>query len=464
MAKTLLHGWTPKTEHLLLYNDSCRGRAGAYDIIDHAFDSTFPIQMLSELRANGWIGGKKEGRLSPARTALDVNMQALLGGYLDIQNSTTKDSNSNNIRGDESVFISREERSQSDFPMKYPCLHRLICSIENSAVTASYQNNSHSFRPKFEFDTNQTSVQLARYCGDGKSGYPRHCDRGMSCAKEYKKIDSKREDEKEEGRRLMQRLLTFVYYLTPSDWDAEFDGGALRIYTPTPSHPVVVENSGDEYFDVTPHSGRLLVFRSDLMEHEVMPSKRRERIAITVWLYGRRIVDIKDGNGLGQQSLDQNSVAKCSGDGPINSVIGSTGEALSISNPILPPPLPVSESESAVLQKQLQEPSIFVAIPSYRDIETFPTIKSLIETSCFPQRVYIGVVFRSIHRQMKNLNNLQVLEGTMSHTSKCVIGTDRQIFEQSRWTIDIPRDLATHVNLANHSIVERTTSFKSIHI
>lgn len=361
----ILSGWTPKTEQLLL----CNGIGGGYDIIDHALEASFPLHLLQELRINGWIGGDGEnnatkGRLAPARTALDVNLQSLLGGFLDDGNPNNNTA-SINVRGDESAFISRAERSRPDFPLNYPHLHRLIHSIE-STVT----KHDSIFHQHFEFDTNQTSVQLARYCGDDNSGYPRHCDRGMACTQE----GNHNKSGDEEGRK-MQRFLTFVYYLTPSDWDAQLDGGALRMFLPQQNNESKEEASHGSYFDVTPHSGRFVVFRSDVMEHEVMPSKRRERIAITVWIYGRRVIKDNDElvESIGKESTTSNS-----------------GETINISDTVLPPPLPIAES----VTQQQRDATIFVAIPSYRDIETFPTIKSLIETSANPQRIYIGVVFQ----------------------------------------------------------------------
>lgn len=403
-----LCGWTPKTEHLLhLHGDrkssssSSDGVVG-YDIIDHAFEAQFPSHLLHELCANGWIGNKdnQDGgdnnndndRLSPARTALDVNMQSLLGGFLD---SNSNSDTSSNIRGDESAFISREERSQSNFHIQYPYLHRLVSSIENTVVNKEADDVKIDAEQKiFEFDASLTSVQLARYNGDAKSGYPRHCDRGMTCAKEYSinhnnvnsnnNADSSSNDNKEENEGGMQRLLTFVYYLTPNDWDAKLDGGALRMFNPSSSSANDnIFKKNDEYFDVTPHSGRLVVFRSDIIEHEVRPSNRRERIAITVWLYGRR-----------RRKVDHHPWKE----GKEEDAICSRDEAalLQILNNVLPPPLPMipDESDEKQQQQQMKESTIFVAIPSYRDIEIFPTIQSLIETSAFPQRIYIGVVFQ----------------------------------------------------------------------
>jgi len=103
MAKQHLSGWTPKTEHLLLYNSDGVGSGGC-DIIDHSFEASFPRRLLQELRANGWIGGcnddddksgddnePKKGRLAPARTAIDVIMKSLLGlFFLDNTNNSNK--------------------------------------------------------------------------------------------------------------------------------------------------------------------------------------------------------------------------------------------------------------------------------------------------------------------------------------------------------------------------------------
>lgn len=65
------------------------------------------------------------------------------------------------------------------------------------------------------------------------------------------------------------RKLSVICYLN-SDWK-ESDGGQLRIY---------LEN---EPKDVLPLAGRLVCFRSDLLEHEVLPATR-ERLSITGWL------------------------------------------------------------------------------------------------------------------------------------------------------------------------------------
>jgi SM-20-related protein len=65
------------------------------------------------------------------------------------------------------------------------------------------------------------------------------------------------------------RRLSVICYLN-NDWQAEH-GGQLRMH---------LENSE---LDVLPISGRLVCFRSDRIEHEVLPATR-ERLSLTGWI------------------------------------------------------------------------------------------------------------------------------------------------------------------------------------
>lgn len=69
------------------------------------------------------------------------------------------------------------------------------------------------------------------------------------------------------------RKISFVLYLN-EDWDPK-DGGFLRMFV-------------NETIDVIPEAGRLALFRSDVVEHEVVET-RRERISITGWMRDRPI-------------------------------------------------------------------------------------------------------------------------------------------------------------------------------
>ena len=71
------------------------------------------------------------------------------------------------------------------------------------------------------------------------------------------------------------RKLSIVCYLNTEDWQPEY-GGELAIYLPKPE-------GGEETVTVYPLQGRVVVFESQLLEHEVKPVKR-ERLSITGWL------------------------------------------------------------------------------------------------------------------------------------------------------------------------------------
>jgi SM-20-related protein len=65
------------------------------------------------------------------------------------------------------------------------------------------------------------------------------------------------------------RKLSVICYLN-KDW-TNYDGGQLRMHLP----------SG--HLDVLPDAGKLVCFRSDMIEHEVLPANR-ERLSLTGWL------------------------------------------------------------------------------------------------------------------------------------------------------------------------------------
>ena len=70
------------------------------------------------------------------------------------------------------------------------------------------------------------------------------------------------------------RRLSVICYLN-DDWLPEH-GGELRLYLPQ-------KDGSEVQKDVLPVAGRLICFRSDLLEHEVLPATR-PRYSITGWL------------------------------------------------------------------------------------------------------------------------------------------------------------------------------------
>jgi len=76
------------------------------------------------------------------------------------------------------------------------------------------------------------------------------------------------------------RRLTVLCYLNP-EWREE-DGGKLRVHSPLPTDKAEV--SVNKAWDVSPDAGRVALFFSDAVPHEVLPS-HSERHAVTVWYY-----------------------------------------------------------------------------------------------------------------------------------------------------------------------------------
>ena len=97
----------------------------------------------------------------------------------------------------------------------------------------------------------QNHCQLARYPGDGISAYPKH-------------VDSFRD------ARGTNREITAIIYLNEK-WTSE-DGGCLRVW------------DGDQSFDIRPEFNRLVLFRSNAVLHEVLPSFKT-RHAATAWYF-----------------------------------------------------------------------------------------------------------------------------------------------------------------------------------
>jgi len=129
-----------------------------------------------------------------------------------------------------------------------------------------------------------THCQLARYDGAGAS-YSIHRD---SCDKSlwdqgpiaYLLATPER-----------RRCLTAILYLSQGadDW-CEEDGGILLLYQGTEKKGASIEDATG-VVRVRPQAGSLLVFDSRLL-HEVLPTHRKGRTALTSWCQGAR--DVSD--------------------------------------------------------------------------------------------------------------------------------------------------------------------------
>jgi SM-20-related protein len=133
------------------------------------------------------------------------------------------------IRGD---YIQWIDYSNTEAPLK--------AYIEKLREVISFVNQSLFLSLK-DCEVHQTIYPVGSF-------YKRHLD-------QFKKDD--------------HRKLSVICYLN-KNWQ-EAEGGQLRLY------------SKDESKDVFPLAGRLVCFRSDLLEHEVLPATK-ERLSLTGWL------------------------------------------------------------------------------------------------------------------------------------------------------------------------------------
>lgn len=148
------------------------------------------------------------------------------------------------------------------------------------------------------------------------------------------------------------RVLTCVYYLN-KHWETDH-GGKLRVYVNGSS------STASPYWDVAPALDTLVVFRSLDVEHEVLPALK-ERMAITIWYYGR--VDSQHP--------------------------GLVKDETQASVPALPEPLP--PDNPVPMASASGGDTIFVAIPSYRDPECRHTVDDLLRKATHPSRIRVGI-------------------------------------------------------------------------
>jgi SM-20-related protein len=72
-----------------------------------------------------------------------------------------------------------------------------------------------------------------------------------------------------------RRKLSFVCYLNEEDWQAE-NGGELVLY--------LNKNNQETEKAIYPFPGRVVIFESQIIEHEVKPVRANQRLSITGWL------------------------------------------------------------------------------------------------------------------------------------------------------------------------------------
>ena len=375
-----LQGWSPLTTRLL-----CEGGSNAWNVIDNVMPMNFADNqkiirndfctvLNEELETSGILN-----EMTPAKTYDTVQRERVLE-ILQRHNFLSNDTqqlllasndSTTSARGDTSVFVGREWQN------KLKHLSLLVQTITTTIVRHLHH--------ELQFDLSKTSIQLAEYPGNGLAGYPKHCDcHDHRCGQP---ITSKNTT-LSTTHTTSDRIITAVYYLTPNNWKADADGGCLRLFTDNHNH-----------FDVVPYRNRLVVFRSDGVEHQVLPSVRRPRRAITVWLYG---TEIKTGS---TTITDESAGVKHSNTVDYQSPVVHNRPSQG------PPPLPIAK-------ETMDEATIFVSMVSYRDSETGPTIRNLFETAAHPNRIYVGLVLQiDTFGDAKSYDETHILDRLPIHES-----------------------------------------------
>lgn len=80
------------------------------------------------------------------------------------------------------------------------------------------------------------------------------------------------------------RSLTCILYLTPDD--VKRDGGALKCFLGCSDSDTTGETASS-VVGIEPKAGRLVLFSSTAILHEVLPSNRKNRFAVTAWFLNR---------------------------------------------------------------------------------------------------------------------------------------------------------------------------------
>ena len=157
--------------------------------------------------------------------------------------------------------------------------------IPTTSTTSTTSSSSSSI---LSLDT--IEYQLANY-GTGAKGYARHLDYDLS--KGRKKTEGK--NDTMAAPLQTGRYLSMVLYL--NDRWSDGQGGDLRLWSPRASSSsgavgsTTAITSSTSYVDLSPVGGRLVVFLSSSIPHQVrrlkQTSTHQNRMAVTAWVHGK---------------------------------------------------------------------------------------------------------------------------------------------------------------------------------
>jgi len=166
-----------------------------------------------------------------------------------------------------------------------------------------------------------------------------------------------------------QRRLTLIYYTNQDP-----RGGQLRVYGCGVAQDMVVR-------DIAPVKGRLVVFRSDVVLHEVLPSEST-RFAITLWVSATPPL-------VPPSALVENRYSDSYRD------CGSVDQERPGDEPAALPDLEGAQGMPR------DTGTIFCAVACYRDSELANTLISMYASAAYPGRVSCGVVYQGSAEELE---------------------------------------------------------------
>lgn len=177
---------------------------------------------------------------------------------------TTNHCNDNDVRQDQILSIRESDEEHGLHGDALIHCVKLLRGIPFLLSRFDY-TTSHSFAVPQQ-------CQLARYKPDG-SIYVRHLDRCNLSMYDMGLVEFLRASDYRE------RVVTAILYLNKSDWDS---GGELRVY----SHHEQGDERDEKGIDIMPTGGKLILFDSSKVEHQVLASRGDDRYALTCWING----------------------------------------------------------------------------------------------------------------------------------------------------------------------------------
>jgi 2OG-Fe(II) oxygenase superfamily len=170
------------------------------------------------------------------------------------------------VRSEPLVLVGDDgDGEKSDDGEQQPSLQDAIHLLRGVAHVLEQSGYSRASQFQIPHD-----CQLAVYQGNDVDGYEKHLDRCNGTVHDLGLLEYLRLSD------FRCRVVTAILYLNTNDRSVD-EGGQLRYWA--------TADSPEHFHNITPVGGTLVIFDSNQIYHQVMPSKT-SRIALTSWIHG----------------------------------------------------------------------------------------------------------------------------------------------------------------------------------